>query len=350
MRDLYLVSMGRSRGEVEAGFDAMTGYGYYGVPFDSALEWCGGHSVPYSEVLRQYENRWGSYVEKAYLPYIPPIGSNWDSRPRHGERAAVVSDYTPDNFRRMCTLSRRYIGTGKAMSMAIVEAWNEWGEGSFIGPDQQYRFGFLDALREVFTESPGNHVDLMPTPERVASFSVLSPQEVATAKAVESLPYPDPPRLPRAVRWLVDQPLPQAALLGQWEFAAEDADGWELLRLEDVSTNEGILGATVSAEDPQVIRGGLDVPIDRIHCVGMRLRVPDSTGSCEVFWATDQEPELSAAKSFRFPLQRDGEWHTYQVSRDSGGKWEGRLRTLRFDIGVPGDRIEFDWVRIVAKE
>ena len=36
--------------------------------------------------------------------------------------------------------------------MAILEAWNEWGEGSYIEPNAQYGFEDLEAIRAVFCE------------------------------------------------------------------------------------------------------------------------------------------------------------------------------------------------------
>lgn len=347
MKSLYLVSMGRTRDEKEGGFSAMTGYGYYGTPFDSPWEWRGGHSVPYADVLRNYENTWSMWEKEAYLPYIPPIGSNWDSRPRHSERAVVVSDYTPANFRQMCQNSRKHIGP--PLNLAIIEAWNEWGEGSFIEPDQQYGFGFLDALRETFTDAPANHVDRQPTPAAIVRYSVLSPEDVAKAKANESLPYPDPPRLPRSVKWTVDQPLPAAAVLKQWEFSGPDLAGWKLSQLDEAKVQDGILSAVVSGGDPQLIMEGLDLPIAEIGTIALRIRMPQGVSSAEFFWATDQEPELSAKKAFRIPLLRDGEWHTYQITKKVEGLWQGQLRILRFDTGRPGDHLELDWLRLLGR-
>ncbi|MBT3291460.1 MAG: hypothetical protein HN380_29215 [Victivallales bacterium] len=346
MKSVYLVSMGRTREEVPAGFSAMTGYGYYGTNFDSPYEWRGGHSVPYTEVLKRYETMWTMFRKRSHLPYIPPIGSSWDSRPRHGKNAAVISDFTPANYRRMCEMSLKHIGEPK--NLAIIEAWNEWGEGSFIEPDQQYRFGFLDAMREVFTDGPDNHVDHIPTPAKIASFNVLKPEELVEAKKNETMPYPDPPLLPRSVRWVTDQPLPAAPILKQWEFGGDTSEGWELHQLEDATVSKGILAATVAEEDPQLIIRELDVPISGLDCIALRLKVPEGTTRCQVFWATDQEPDMSARKAFVFAVQDDGKWHTYQVRKKVEGKWAGQLTLLRFDTGSAGDRIELDWVRLIA--
>jgi hypothetical protein len=347
IKELYLVSMGRNRAEKEAGFAAMTGYGYYGTPFDSPWEWGGGHSVPYPDMLRNYESVWGMMEKSAYLPYFPAIGSSWDSRPRHSERAAVVSDYTPDNFRGMCRSSLEHIGP--LHNLAIFEAWNEWGEGSFIEPDQRYEFGFLDVIRETYTDAPTNHVDRRPTDAAIARFSVLNPEEVAAAKAVESQPYPDPPRRPRSVQWTIDQPLPEAPVLVQWEFTDALPESWQTSHLAEVAILDGVLTATVSGGDPQIIASGLDLPIADIDAIALRLKVPQGVGVAEVFWATDQEPELSAQKAFRFPVQRDGEWHTYLIRKQADSRWQGQLRILRLDTGRPGDRLELDWLRLLSR-
>jgi hypothetical protein len=45
--------------------------------------------------------------------------------------------------------------------MALLEAWNEWGEGSYIEPNTEFGFGDLEAIRAVFCE-PG------PFPQNIA--------------------------------------------------------------------------------------------------------------------------------------------------------------------------------------
>lgn len=184
---------------------------------------------------------------------------------------------------------------------------------------------------------------------KIASFSVLGPEEIAQAEKDESLPYPDPPRLPRPVRWLTDQPLPAAPILRQWEFNGDTLEGWELHQLEKAAVREGMLAATVAKEDPQLIVGDLGVPIADLACIALRLRVPEGVTSCETFWATDRDPARSARKAFHFAVQGDGKWHTYQISKKVEGKWQGQLKLLRFDTGRAGDRIELDWVRLVGR-
>ena len=46
--------------------------------------------------------------------------------------------------------------------LLLLGTWNEWGEGHYIAPHRQYGFGHLDAVREVFSDAPAEHVDVTP--------------------------------------------------------------------------------------------------------------------------------------------------------------------------------------------
>ncbi len=46
--------------------------------------------------------------------------------------------------------------------MIILDNWNEWGEGHYLLPYTEYGFGYLDAIRKVFSDAPAEHTDLIP--------------------------------------------------------------------------------------------------------------------------------------------------------------------------------------------
>lgn len=346
LKDLYLVSVRGGLDIRDAGFAAVTGYGYYGVDFGSPYEWRSGHSVPYDEVVKHYESTWEAVSRSRQLPYIVPIGSNWDSRPRHGDRARVITGKTPAKFKTMCENSLKYID--KRVNMAIIEAWNEWGEGSFIEPDKDWGFGFLDAVRDVFTDAPEQHVDFVPNAAKVSAFSVLAPAEVEAAVEAEKLPYPDPPFSPRPVKWLIDEPMPASPVLKAWEFNGATAEGWGKHQIDDLAAAGGTLSYIAGGPDPQIIVEDVGVAVRDLGCLALRIKACAGVTSCELFWSTTDEPKLSARKSLRFPIKDDGQWHTYQVSRRREGKWDGVLAILRLDMGRQGDRIEIDWIRFLG--
>ncbi len=350
IRPMYLISL-RPGDDIEAaGFDAITGYGYYGADFDAPYEWGAGAGIPYALNVRHYESVWRSVSSLVHVPYLLPIGTSWDSRPRHGKRAAVIFGKTPELFRTLCRNSLKYVD--RRLNMVIIEAWNEWGEGSFLEPDRDSGFAYLDVVREVFTNAPPEHVDYVPPPAKIAAFSVLSPQERARAAEIAKLPYPPPPLRKRSVQWEIDRPLPNAPILERWEFNAATAKNWRLGGFQDAAVAKGLLTAAVATGDPQWIAGKVGVQIENIHRIAFRLRVSGNTPaprSGEIFWATEKAPSLSAGKSFRFALPQDGRWHTIQVYRRLGGKWTGTLKVLRLDIGSPGNKVELDWIRLYGR-
>jgi len=60
--------------------------------------------------------------------------------------------------------------------IVMLGNWNEFGEGNVLMPSTLAGFGYLDALREVFTEG-GPHTDAIPTDQQKRRFNVLYPKD-----------------------------------------------------------------------------------------------------------------------------------------------------------------------------
>ena len=130
-----------------AGFDSVTAYNYLRTGATT-------RQSSYRQFLLGHETIWKRAREHARrMRYIPELTVGWDSRPWHGPRAerkfARRTEDLADALRRLrATLD----ATGQ--NTALLEAWNEWGEGSYIEPNAAFGFADLEAVREVFAE-PG---------------------------------------------------------------------------------------------------------------------------------------------------------------------------------------------------
>ncbi|HPO36941.1 MAG TPA: glycoside hydrolase family 99-like domain-containing protein [Kiritimatiellia bacterium] len=347
LQNLYFVALGDGRYAAESGFSAFSAYSYYGTDLDSEYEWKRGYSLPYADMVKHFETMWQTYSARKEPHYIVPVGSNWDDRPRARQNALVITGKTPDLFEQHCRASLAYIDPRN--KLAIIEAWNEWGEGSFIEPDTEFGFAFLDRVRRVYTEAPDTHTDVIPSAAKIVSFSMLNPEERAAAKALEGQPYPVPPLAVRTTRVVADDDtLPARPPLKAWEFDA-GVEGWACYQTEPLRVENGALIARAAGDDPQILAMGLNIDIGTIGAIVLRLKAPEGMRFGQGFWATDKEPALSASKSFGIGLKPDGEWHTYRITKKPEAAWCGMLRTLRFDFGTAGDTVELDWIRIYKK-
>ncbi|NBT13839.1 MAG: hypothetical protein EBS56_09715 [Planctomycetia bacterium] len=79
-------------------------------------------------------------------------GSVWSIPPRRFER--LLRDAKEIS----AALPRDQLGS----RMLLLDNWNEWGEGHFLAPCREHGFGYLDAVRNVFSTAPREHVDLLP--------------------------------------------------------------------------------------------------------------------------------------------------------------------------------------------
>lgn len=76
------------------------------------------------------------------------IGSfvHYDDTPRRGSKALVVSNATPQKFKKYFRELYKICCTNDAPIM-LVTAWNEWGEGAYLEPDEDNKFAYLEALK-----------------------------------------------------------------------------------------------------------------------------------------------------------------------------------------------------------
>lgn len=76
---------------------------------------------------------------------------NWDNTPRTGRRGFVLRGSTPERFRncvhRLVTLLDRN-EVPSEHRIIVLKSWNEWAEGNYVEPDQEFGRGYLEALRD----------------------------------------------------------------------------------------------------------------------------------------------------------------------------------------------------------
>ena len=94
-------------------------------------------------------------TDAAYdIPLFPTVSIGWDDSPRFPAKgAADVTRFnnTPEVFAKYLIIAKDYADAHSDTQppFIMINAWNEWVEGSYLLPDQRNGFGYLKAVRDV---------------------------------------------------------------------------------------------------------------------------------------------------------------------------------------------------------
>ncbi len=93
--------------------------------------------------------------DKAFdIPVFPTVSIGWDDTPRFPAKgAADVTRFhnTPISFGAYLDVAKDYADAHPQQpKVVVINAWNEWIEGSYLLPDRLNGFGYLEAVRDVF--------------------------------------------------------------------------------------------------------------------------------------------------------------------------------------------------------
>jgi|GEM_PF-957677 len=297
----------------EMGFDAVTGYNwpYCGV--------AGRNWVPYIEVARnQFAYWWMPMAEAGLMPVFVPTSPGWDARPWHGDKAFVQLDRTPEAFEEHLRWAKRFIDETKQPKVVFIEAWNEWGEGSYCEPHKEFGFGHLEAIRRVFCPDAAEHVD-------------FGPQDVG-------LPLREAPTPKFAAEWTFDEP--------------GNLEGWSTSgAIASAEVERGLLRLRSRTDDP-ALTTVVSFRAERYPAIEIRMaaRGPRPQDLLQLFWST-AFARMTEKTSLRIPLLADGQMRIYRLETKNHPFWRGVIRSLRLDPCSAKDVVvEIDWIRLVPAE
>jgi hypothetical protein len=139
--------------------------------FNSTTSYVWIHHVPlnsfpeteYSEVQNKYFSYCDQFVKTIKQPYYPNVTMGWDATPRCSQKVnfknfgypcmSVLKNNYPENFQRALEASKSWIDLNfKTNKVITINSWNEWTEGSFLEPEREFSYKYLEAVKSVFNK------------------------------------------------------------------------------------------------------------------------------------------------------------------------------------------------------
>ncbi len=297
------------------GYDAVTCYNWPGLGRTTTDNY-----APFETLVPAYRNQWEQIRDGLQIPLAPlPVCGGWDSRPWHGDNNLVRYGRTPELFRRHLQDAKEFLlqPQSRGSKLVLIEAWNEWGEGSYIEPHREFGFEYLDAIRDVFTAAPAKHDDV--TPADVG----LGPYD---------LPPPAPPKT-------------------LWDFAQGESGWSRTMGFSRTAVTNGALAGRTINNDPAFFSPVLEAKAEKFSTVFVHMKLTHTDGSplhdtAQLFWSTSRLPE-SEASSLHFDITGDGQWHDYSIPVATNKRWRGIITGIRLDpCNVSGVNVEVSRIEL----
>ncbi len=171
------------------GMDAAVEFPWHtGMPTDVTA-----HVVPARSGFRGYVFDWQDYAEKCEeqpeRPWMQMRGvmPGWDNTPRRKSEAHLFLGNSPAVYGHWLKTAMRWTLAGHRSPderLLFVNAWNEWGEGAYLEPDERFGYAFLQATRNAVqevAEHPAGPVNADPTHSAGMGEAALVSKQVAPA-------------------------------------------------------------------------------------------------------------------------------------------------------------------------
>ena len=127
------------------------------IRFDAVTHYQMAH---FTDVNRDYQKiipdmcrEWEMQTQRFSIPYYPHVSIGWDNNPRfHDLMENIVKNNTPENFEKALILVKEFLDRQKLPApLVTINSWNEWTESSYLLPDDLYGYGYLNAVKRVFS-------------------------------------------------------------------------------------------------------------------------------------------------------------------------------------------------------
>lgn len=116
----------------------------------------------YDAAARGNMAAWDIFSRQMPVPYHPNVSMGWDPSPRTIQTSPyenrgypwtpILEGNTPAAFEQVLRRAKDWLDSRQdgATRMLMLNAWNEWTEGSYLLPDVAHGTAYLDAVKSVF--------------------------------------------------------------------------------------------------------------------------------------------------------------------------------------------------------
>ena len=129
---------------VELNIDSGTGY-----QFAIDAEFAEGNYANWANAAIE---KWSDY-EKENSTFFPHVSIGWDNTQRNPSITSTVINSTPFAFKACLYKAKKYVDIHpEQVPLITINSWNEWTEGSYLLPDMQWGYAYLEVVKKVFLD------------------------------------------------------------------------------------------------------------------------------------------------------------------------------------------------------
>lgn len=120
--------------------------------------------IDYGKVAQENVDCYRHFCQDFKLPYNPVFQFGWDSSPRALQSDVyanigypflqIISGATPEQVEKYLRLTKEFLQSDESNGdLLLLHSWNEWTEGTYLEPDEENQFGYLQAILNTFGTS-----------------------------------------------------------------------------------------------------------------------------------------------------------------------------------------------------
>ncbi|WP_199913387.1 glycoside hydrolase family 99-like domain-containing protein [Flagellimonas amoyensis] len=125
------------------GINSLTNYQFVHVssPVDNYLDWA-----------NKAVDKWQDWDNEFSVPFFPHVAVDWDTNSRfYDYKPNIKEGVNPTNFKKYLIKAKSYMDKHpQQYKLMTINSWNEWSEGSYLEPDTEHGYGYLEAIKAVF--------------------------------------------------------------------------------------------------------------------------------------------------------------------------------------------------------
>ena len=153
-----------------------------GLDYTFAYCWGIPNSPTPPEAIQAQMNSIRATQQLGILPQVVTVSQAWSGWRDEGS----IWKIPPTDFETLLRQAKDFIATLPAnelgSKMLLLDNWNEWGEGHYLAPYREFGFGYVDAVRQVFSDAPEPHVDLIPEDIGLGPYDIAYKQQTQVAE------------------------------------------------------------------------------------------------------------------------------------------------------------------------